>query len=116
MQNLGTSVPENVFEDAFHELVRDYLLPEPEANVWLLLPTGSVRADFLWREQRLIVELDGRESHATVLAFESDRARDRALSVAGWRVIRITWRQLIEEPDRLAADLYALLAAAPVAA
>lgn len=65
--------------------------------------------DFVWPEARLIVELDGYATHATRRSFEADRARDRALHVAGWRVIRITWRQLRDGPERIAADLRALL-------
>jgi hypothetical protein len=38
-------------------------------------------------------------------AFERDRARDRTLNTSGWRVVRVTWRQLCEEPEALAADL-----------
>jgi very-short-patch-repair endonuclease/predicted transcriptional regulator of viral defense system len=116
LESLDIGATENDFEDAFVDFVRRYHLPMPEANVWLPLPRRSVRVDFLWRAAREIVELDGRESHGTALAFESDRARDRALRVAGWHVTRVTWRQLKEEPDQLAADLRALLAAAPLAA
>ena len=42
-------------------------------------------------------------------AFEQDRAKARALTVAGWRVIRVTPRQLTES---LAADLHALVSPA----
>jgi very-short-patch-repair endonuclease len=56
-----------------------------------------------------VVELDGRTVHDTAAAFERDRARDRRLHAAGWRVVRITWRQLREEPEALAADLRAVL-------
>ena len=49
-------------------------------------------------------------AHGTREAFERDRARDRALQVAGWRVIRLTWRQLKEEPDNIAEQLATLLA------
>jgi very-short-patch-repair endonuclease len=59
----------------------------------------------------LIVELDGRAAHATRSRFDDDRERDRILSAAGWRVIRVTWRHLGEDPRALAADLRALLAA-----
>ena len=48
-------------------------------------------------------------AHDTRLAFEQDRERDRVLSAAGWRVIRITWRQLHQTPERVAADLRRLL-------
>ena len=69
----------------------------------------QITPDCLWRSHRLIVELDGRDAHARRLAFETDRARDRALAVAGYRVIRITWRQLRDEAHAVAADLSTLL-------
>ena len=65
--------------------------------------------DCVWPEHRLIVELDGHATHAPIHAFEHDRARDRRLEAAGWRVIRITWRQLHEEPHLVEADLRLLL-------
>jgi very-short-patch-repair endonuclease len=46
----------------------------------------------LWLPQRLIVEIDGFTYHANRAAFERDRRRDAALQVAGYRVIRVTWR------------------------
>jgi len=49
------------------------------------------------------------------MGFEEDRARDRALAIAGWRVIRITWRQLTGEPRTLARDLWELLGHCPPA-
>ena len=70
---------------------------------------GAYEADCHWPEARLIAELDGRGAHLTSHAFEADRAKDRALSVAGWRVIRITWRQLHADEPSLAADVRKLL-------
>ena len=64
----------------------------------------------MWPHAKLMVELDGRAVHATGRNFESDRARDRRLAVAGWLVIRITWRQLQDEPDAVAADIRDLVA------
>jgi very-short-patch-repair endonuclease len=71
-----------------------------------------VEVDCVWRSSRLIAELDGRAIHGTVRAFERDRARDRALGAAGWRVIRITWRQLNQEARELTEDLGAMLGVA----
>jgi hypothetical protein len=73
--------------------------------------TTKVEPDFTWRGHRLIVELDGYETHATRAAFERDRARDRALHAQGWRVLRITWRQLDDDAQTIAAELRALLGA-----
>ena len=72
----------------------------------------AIEADCLWRRERLVVELDGYTAHATRAAFERDRARDRRLQAAGWRVVRITWRQLHDEPQEVAAELRALLVTA----
>jgi very-short-patch-repair endonuclease len=83
----------------------------PEINVWL--PDAGVEVDCLWRARRLIAELDSRKHHATTAAFERDRARDRTLQAAGWRVIRITWRQLHDHPEAVVSDLRELLCTAP---
>ena len=79
----------------------------------MALRGGFVEVDFLWRRQRVIAELDGRRSHATAAAFESDRARDRILATEGWRIVRITWRQLQQDARELAEDIGALLASEP---
>jgi very-short-patch-repair endonuclease len=76
----------------------------------------EIEADCVWHEQRLIVELDGRAFHDTAAAFESDRARDRALAVHGWTVIRVTWQQLKREEHQLARDLRAMLGPKPARA
>jgi hypothetical protein len=85
-------------------------LPKPALNALLDLDGFKVEADCLWREQMLIVELDGGAAHGTRIAFETDRERDRRLQAAGWRVVRVTWRQL-DDPTTLLADLRHLLSA-----
>ena len=60
-------------------------------------------------QHTLIVETDGRATHDNPFAFERDRQRDLELKLAGWEVIRITWRQLRTEPRRIAALLRANL-------
>ena len=67
--------------------------------------------DATWREARLIVELDG-GAHDLPNRREADRERDRKLTVAGWRVIRVTWRQLLRDGDALARDLQTLVSPA----
>ena len=73
--------------------------------------------DALWREQRVVVELDGYDNHSTRAQIERDRRKELALRAAGFVVIRYTWDQVVHQPERVAADLAAALAeAAPVAA
>ncbi len=106
---LGLDVTKSELELEFHAFLREHRLPRPEWQAELAASGRTFEVDCLWRAQRLAVELDSRTFHDAPTRFESDRARDRALSVAGWRVIRITWRQLHRERATLAADLRRLL-------
>lgn len=81
-------------EERYLALVRAAELPPPEVNVTV----RGHEIDFLWREQRLVVEIDGFRFHSSRAAFEHDRRRDAELQSAGLRVLRITWRQLVETP------------------
>jgi very-short-patch-repair endonuclease/predicted transcriptional regulator of viral defense system len=90
-------------------LVRKARLPNPVTNTEL----HGYEVDHLWREQRLIVEVDGWDGHSTRAAFEADRRRDADVQARGYRVIRITWRQLTEEPEAVVANLSAALALSP---
>jgi len=66
--------------------------------------------DILFADQRLVIEMDGYAFHRTRAAFERDRRRDADLAAAGYRVVRITWRQLRTEPEAVVARLAAALA------
>ncbi|HET9198049.1 MAG TPA: DUF559 domain-containing protein [Solirubrobacterales bacterium] len=85
----------------------------PEVNGHLVAHGISMMPDFLWRDARLIVEADSRRVHDTVAAFEKDRRRDQILAAAGYTVIRVTWRQLREEPAELVKTLSTLLSHQP---
>jgi very-short-patch-repair endonuclease len=96
-------------EELFLAALDRFGLPRPHLNARLQVGSEWIEVDCLWREERLIVELDGRAAHETRSAFEIDRDRDRRLQAKGWRVVRVTWRQLHDEPERIAADLRSLL-------
>jgi very-short-patch-repair endonuclease len=102
-------VTRNDVEEALAALVRRARLPHPLFNTPLKLGSRFMEPDCMWPEQRVIVEVDGYETHGTRDSFESDRARDRALTAAGWLVIRVTWRQLRDEPAQIARDLRTVL-------
>jgi Protein of unknown function (DUF559)/Transcriptional regulator, AbiEi antitoxin len=61
--------------------------------------------DFVWLEQRLVVEVDGHAYHAPRGARENDHDRDAELTLAGWRVLRFTDAQLEHDLARVAARL-----------
>jgi very-short-patch-repair endonuclease len=105
----GETRTRSELERALIGLLDAHDLPRPRIN----RNTDHGELDATWPEHRLSVEVDGWAAHGTRKAFEDDRARDRALVVAGWRVIRLTWRQLEDEPAEIAAQLSALLGATP---
>jgi very-short-patch-repair endonuclease len=112
-RDAGAGMTRNDLEEAFLAFLARVGLPRPRVNHPLRVRGRWIEADCVWIEERLVVELDGRGAHATLEAFERDRARDRALAAAGWRVVRVTWRHLHDGADALAADLGALLGYGP---
>ena len=84
-------------------------LPRPHRNADVAVAGRFFEVDCLWRAQRLIVELDGGFVHGTWRTSERDRERDRLLIADGWRVVRITWRQLGDDAPAVVADLRRLL-------
>jgi very-short-patch-repair endonuclease len=109
----GIAVTRSELEERFLAFAATAGLPRPQVNRQLRVAGGLIEADCVWPDRRLVVELDGHAAHATATAYERDRARDRALAAAGWRVVRITWRQLHHRPAELARDLGAILRLAP---
>jgi len=98
-------------EGLFLSLCRRHRLPQPEVNARL----GPYEVDFLWREQRVIVETDSWRHHADRAAFESDRARDAHLQSLGFRILRFTHRQLMQERSAVVAALRPHLGQSPLA-
>jgi len=99
-------------ERRFLELVESAGLPLPATNYVV----GPYELDAYWPTLGLAIELDTFKTHGTRASFESDRERDAALATVGITVTRITERRLASEPDGVAAQLAALLAARAAAA
>jgi very-short-patch-repair endonuclease len=77
-------------EERFLKLCDDHAIPRPETNTHI----HGIEVDFVWREERLIVEVDGYRYHRAPSAFEDDRAKDVELATRGWPVMRFTWKQI----------------------
>ena len=108
---IGSTPTENEFEEALLALTRSLSLPDPIAQYYIDPGDGDppIKADFAWPDRRIVIETDGRKTHGTRQAFETDRRRDQRLTAAGWTVIRTTWRQLTQRPHELRPILLKLL-------
>lgn len=63
------------------------------------------RVDFAWPEQRLVVEVDGYAFHADRVTYRNDRRRNNALVLAGWRVLRFSWEDVVGSPEVVVAQV-----------
>jgi very-short-patch-repair endonuclease len=88
-------------EHRFLALCRRQRLPPPAVNIRV----GELLVDFAWPDRELIVETDGYRFHRGRAAFENDRARDLQLRELGYDVIRLTYRQVIDQPEQVATVL-----------
>jgi Protein of unknown function (DUF559) len=93
-------------EDDFFELCSRYHVPLPEKNARV----GRFRVDFLWRQERLIAEVDGYIYHRGRQAFRDDRERDIELELRGLTVVRFDDTRIGDNPGGIADDLLKLLA------
>jgi very-short-patch-repair endonuclease len=75
-------------EERFAPFLRRHQLPLPRFNDWITVNGKRYQVDCHWPGTGEIVELDGWKGHGTRSAFRDDRARDRALRVAGYSVTR----------------------------
>ena len=91
----GYVVGTTELEQRFLDLVRRFGLALPSAQVDLGAQGWVGRVDFLYRSAMLVIEVDGRIGHIGHLDRAKDRQRDNDLMAAGWRVIRITWDDLV---------------------
>lgn len=104
----GPALTRSKAERRLLRLLRKAEIPPPRVNEIV----HGLEVDFTWPDRRVAVEVDGYEFHCGRPAFERDRRRDTVLTGAGWRVLRITWRQLDRRPEAFLAQLAGALAAA----
>jgi hypothetical protein len=101
---------ESELEDLFLDVCRSEGVGEPERQVEFGIERPIGRVDCYFRHARLVVELDSRW-HDTPEQTEADAWRDLQFAAVGIQVIRIRWRRLVQEPERVMALLKQALAA-----
>jgi very-short-patch-repair endonuclease len=93
----------SLFEAKLLPLVAKAGLPMPRINAAVRTAERVLEVDLLWDDERFVVEADSRRQHATEVAFERDRRRDLDLLEVHYEVLRVTWRQVEDEPERVFA-------------
>jgi len=101
LDGIETNRARSDLEELFLRLCEKHGLPLPEVNV----KVGEWEVDFLWRDRRLVVEIDSFAYHRGSVAFQDDHARDLDLRSMGLAIHRFTEVQLEKEPGRVVADV-----------
>jgi very-short-patch-repair endonuclease len=96
-EDTGRGITRSRAERAFRKLIRDAGLPPPLVNQAL----GRYIPDFMWPEQRLIVEIDSYGFHGGPGGFHNDHNKDLAYRQDGFDVLRPTRHHVIYEPARV---------------
>jgi hypothetical protein len=92
--------PDSTFEMRVIRVLIGGGLPLPATQFrppWLRQSNG--RVDLAYVEKRVIVEADSRRWHNSPEAFQLDRQRDNLAQLAGWRVLRFTWDDVVKRPS-----------------
>jgi hypothetical protein len=110
VEDLGLDRTKSKLEQQFLRLGQEFGLPRPKSNDWIAIPGEEMQFDFVWHRERLVVEVDGWETHRTRKAFYDDRRRDRLLRLAGWDVVRFTSRDLDRDSHHVDRVLREMLA------
>lgn len=106
IRQTGYVAPESELERKLLELIAGSGLPDPIRQFspeWLVHTSG--RVDLAYVDQRLLIEADGRRWHLLEKAFEVDRERDRKAQLAGWRVLRFTWSDVVRRPYDVVSEI-----------
>jgi very-short-patch-repair endonuclease len=81
------------------KLLRDAGITGWRANY----PVGGYRVDVGFPKQRVAIETDGWAFHSSQEDFQNDRERQNKIALLGWQVLRFTWLDLTEYPQRVLA-------------
>jgi very-short-patch-repair endonuclease len=102
----GLAVPLTVLERQFLKVVRSGDLDEPEKQAIVPSDTSRTwRLDFVYPDNKVLIEVDGRRWHAGRRQAKSDRHRDNVMNVRGWTVLRFTWEDVMNDPEYVIEQL-----------
>lgn len=101
LEHHGAQLTRSPLEDRLLPLLDAHDLPRPATNAHV----EGYECDAVWAQARLVVELDGWDTHKTRRAFQHDRTKANALTAAGWTVLRFTHDDLVRRPHETAAAI-----------
>lgn len=99
-------------EALLEKVLKRFGLPMPARQIDVGVDYWVGRVDFAYREQRILIEVDGSLHHSTLLDRKRDKKRARELTAAGWTIFQIRWEELRNHPHEVARSIRVALEAA----
>lgn len=86
--------------------IRRGRLPEP-ARQFEVRDRGKLfaRVDLAYPDVRLAIEADGYRYHSGRVAWQRDLERRNSLTSLGWRVIHVTWNDVVSGGERVLVEI-----------
>jgi hypothetical protein len=102
---------DSVFESCLRVLLRDWGFDPPETGVTIHGARDDLSVDFLFREQKTVVEADGRLKYTDKRYLDRQFDRDRLLRDEGYKVVHVTWDEAFGQPQLVIDRIRKALAA-----
>jgi hypothetical protein len=102
---------ESPLESVARVVIAEAGLPPPELQATIHGPNFAFRVDFLWRDQKVVLEGDGLQKYNDRKDIIKQFDRDRLLRDVGYQVVHYTWRELFSAPLVVIARVKIALAA-----
>jgi very-short-patch-repair endonuclease len=101
-----TAPPESVLEARLIRILRRGGLPEP-VRQFQIREGGRLlaRVDLAYPQVRLAIEADGYRYHSGRAAWQRDLKRRNRLTSHGWRVIHVTWNDVVSDGRKVVEEI-----------
>lgn len=76
------------------QALRAAQIPLPQRQHRLRLGDKDMRLDLAYPEFGIAIECDSVKFHATTRGWDRDRSKNNLLNLAGWTIVRATWREV----------------------
>ena len=97
-------VTDSGFERLVISVLRDAGLPMPVLQHEVCVNGRTFRLDLAYPDARVAIELDG-SVHLERQVWEADHARQNALILAGWTLLRFTWLDYTERRPQMVTEI-----------
>lgn len=102
---------DSVLEALVRELLRRHGIREPHPGPFpVQAGSRTLHVDIAWPGRRVAIEVDGFAYHSKRSELDRDARRHNLLVLAGWRVLRVSWDRVEDDPDGFVREVQQLLA------